>query len=216
MPVKKVPSPSSISRVIISPPLVTIAQSTAILRRLQAFGPVTTFNRSKLTRRHAKSTSKGVEYQEIEVVFSDPEAAQLALDASPFTVKLAYDLPNPKVEDPFNIRGLQSRETPQPQILTCRIEPHTMEEVDGQNAMSKGFSPNVQTRLHQSLLYLEPPLTIAHGLGVLPSSKSDIVDTTHLVERPPDLMTMYRQPREQAQQPQNEKNQTTTTTSIDS
>ncbi|KIW11275.1 hypothetical protein PV08_10575 [Exophiala spinifera] len=217
MSVKKVPSPVSIARVIVSPPATTLAQSTAILRELQAFGPVTSFHRSKLTRKHtSRSPDNGLVKQEIEVTFSDPETTQMAVNASPFTVNFTCNVPNPQVEDPFNLRCLKAREVPRSRTMMCRVEPHIMKEFHGQNALSKGFSPNTQTRLHQSLLDMKPPPAIADGLGVLQPGKSDILDTTHLVERPPDLMTMYRQPHKQAdQQFQNEDKKTRASTSID-
>lgn len=160
-----------------------------------------------------KRSFRSEEEQEIEVIFSDPGTTQIASDASPFTVELAYDLPNSKVEDPFNLRGLRSRSTPQPRTMKCRVEPYNMQEFNGQNALSKGFAPNVQTRLHQSLLDVEALPTIARGLGVLHAGKLEILDTAHLVEPPPDLMTIYRQPHEQAQHSNNGENQTTATIS---
>ena len=199
MPLKQVLVNISIARVIVSPPAVTLAESTAVLRRLQSFGPVTSFTLRESTRKRTKPSQSNVEQQMIDVVFSNNGTAQIACDASPFVVKINHDLPDPRVEDPFNLRGLQSREQPRPTTMTCLVEARNEQLQSGQNTLSNGFSPSIKTRLHQSLFEGEPPPSIAEGvaegLGVLHSNQSDILSTAHLVEQPPDLMAMYRESR---------------------
>ncbi len=199
MPLKQVLVNTSIARVIVSPPAVTLAESTAVLRRLQSFGPLASFTLRKSTRKRTKPSKSNVEQQLIDVVFSSNGTAQIACDASPFVVKINHDLPDPRVEDPFNLRGLQSREQPRPTTMTCLVEAGNEQLQSGQNILSNGFSPSIKTRLHQSLFEAAPPPSIvegiAEGLGVLHSDHSDILITAHLVEPPPDLTAMYKEPR---------------------
>jgi hypothetical protein len=199
MPLKQSSVNKSIARVIVSPPAVTLAESTAVLRRLQSFGPVTSFTQRHSTRKRPKPSKNNVEQQLLDVVFSNNATAQIACDASPLVVKINHNLPNPSVEDPFNLRGLQSREQPRPTTMTCLVEAGNEQPQSGQNILSNGFSPSIKTRLHQSLFEAGPPPSIvegvAEGLGVLHSNQSDILVTAHVVEQPPDLMAMYRASR---------------------
>lgn len=182
------------AKLLISPPAATLAESTAVLRRLQSFGPVTSFTKLEPKTEHENVSPQELEQQEVHVVFSDPENVQTACEASPFVVKVHHNLPDPRVEDPFNLRGLQSRVQPKSNIMTCVVQAHEQSTHPGQNILSNGFSPSNKTRLYQSLLEARPPSNIAEGLGVFDSDKSHILDTNHLVEKPPSLTSMYAAP----------------------
>ncbi|KAK4935701.1 hypothetical protein LTR10_023284 [Elasticomyces elasticus] len=182
------------AKLLISQPAATLAESTAIVRRLQSFGPITSFTKLEPKTAQESGSPHDGERQEIHVVFSDPETVQIAFKASPFVVKVHHNLPDPRVEDPFNLRGLQSRVHPKPSTMTCVVQAHDQSIHTGQNILSSGFSPSNKTRLYQSLLEASPPSNIAEGLGVFESDKSHILDTTHLVEGPPDLTSMYSEP----------------------
>ncbi|KAI1609471.1 hypothetical protein EDD37DRAFT_640304 [Exophiala viscosa] len=182
------------AKLLISPPATTLAESTAIVRRLQSFGPVTSFTKLEPKTAQEDGSAHDGEQQEVHVVFSHPETVQTVSRASPFVVKVHHNLPDPRVEDPFNLRGLQSRVQLKPSTMTCVVQVHDQSVHTGQNILSSGFSPSNKTRLYQSLLEANPPSNIADGLGVFESDKSHILDTTHLVEKPPDLTSMYTAP----------------------
>ncbi|EXJ61749.1 hypothetical protein A1O7_02179 [Cladophialophora yegresii CBS 114405] len=114
-----------------------------------------------------------------------------AQSASPFTVRVNHHLPDPRVEDPYNVRNLQSRKQPQPKTMVCRLECDHAEFPAGQNVLSAGFSPSIQTRLYQSLTNLRPPEGMTAALGVFHNDSSSIKPTPELVDRVPDLTEMY-------------------------
>jgi hypothetical protein len=173
------------ARVFVSPPTATLAESTAVLQKLQAFGSVVSFAKRK-------SSAAGDAEQEIDVVFSSPETMHRACRESPFTVDVNTHPADPLVQDPYNVRGLQSRRPLEPKSMTCRVQESKSHGSTGRNVLSDGFSPSNLTRLHQSLLLVRPPPppSIADGLGVLHSDHSHTYPTPHLVERPIDLTTL--------------------------
>ncbi|KAL2435015.1 hypothetical protein ABEF95_012457 [Exophiala dermatitidis] len=187
MPITKTVFKNLAARVTISPPPAGLHESTAILKRLQSFGPVTSFTK---TIRDPGSTD-----QEVQVIFSSPETAQKACDASPFAVELDQDFPDPVVVDPYNVRNLQSRRRPGPKSVTCRVRLQEQGESlgSGQTILSGGFSPSNKTRLYQSLLDVRPPQNIMDGLGVFDTDdEADVISTAGSIQPPPDLADMYR------------------------
>jgi hypothetical protein len=114
-----------------------------------------------------------------------------AQTASPFTVRVNYHLPDPRIEDPYNVRNLQSRKQPQPKTMVCHLDRQDTDLPSGQNILSAGFSPSVQTRLYQSLTDLSPPEGIAAGFGVFHNDSSSIKPTPELVDQVPSLTEMY-------------------------
>jgi hypothetical protein len=127
----------------------------------------------------------------MHVLFSSRETMERAQTASPFTVKVNYHLPDPRIEDPYNVRNLQSRKQPQPKTMVCHLERQDTDVPSGQNILSAGFSPSVQTRLYQSLTDLSTPEGIAAGLGVFHNDSSSIKPTPELVDQVPSLTEMY-------------------------
>ena len=179
-------------RLLISPPPTTLGESTAVLKKLQSFGQVTSFTKDTPRATRPASVAEAAEQQEVNVIFASEEAIERAHGASPFTVKVNHDLPDPKVEDPYNVRNLQSRKQPKPMTMTCHLELEGAVSPSGQNVFSTGFSPSVQTRLYQSLMHYTPPTGIAAALGVFHTDTSDLSSTAELVDPAPDLMEMYR------------------------
>ncbi|EXJ92685.1 hypothetical protein A1O3_01237 [Capronia epimyces CBS 606.96] len=183
------------ARVTITPSPVTLSESTAVLKRLQSFGPVTSFTKV-VPKNGSTVNADNTDETEVDVVFSSPETVQKACDASPFTVMVSQDVPDPHVADPYNVRNLQSRRQPKPNSMSCRVRLQELDDslFSGQNILSSGFSPSNRTRLYQSLLDVKPPPNIMDGLGVLETDRPDILPTAHLTEAPPNLTTMYRSP----------------------
>ncbi|EXJ91078.1 hypothetical protein A1O1_04185, partial [Capronia coronata CBS 617.96] len=181
------------ARVVISPPPVTLFESTAVLKRLQSFGPVTSFAKAS-PKVGSIARPNDTEEGEVHVVFSSPDTVQKACDASPFIVNANLDDLDPHVSDPYNVRNLQSRKKPKPTAMTCRVQPHEQDGLlpSGQNVLSGGFSPSNKTRLYQSLLDVKPPPNIIDGLGVLETDRSDVLSTSQFTETPPNLTTMFR------------------------
>lgn len=183
------------ARVLISPPPVTLSESTAVLRRLQSFGPVTCFTRV-VSPNGSLAGPQNTELGEAQVVFLSADTVLKACDASPFTVDVNQDMPDPQAIDPYNVRNFQARRQPRSNSLTCRVR---LQEQDGpipsgQNILSSGFSPSNKTRLYQSLLDVKPPPSIMDGLGVLETDRSHILSTAQLIGASPDLTSMYRSP----------------------
>lgn len=193
------------ARMFISPPPTTLGESTAVLKKLQSFGTVESFTRAAHAPMCQTNHVDTAEHQEVKIVFSSPETVKYARDASPFTVRINHNLPDPELEDPYNVRNLQSRKQPRPRTMTCRVEPFDEDLSPGQNILSKGFSPSNTTRLYQSLLDLKPPPAVAAGLGVLHTDISDMSSTDDLIETPPDLMKMYQSALSQSKRADNEK-----------
>ncbi|KIX07301.1 uncharacterized protein Z518_01954 [Rhinocladiella mackenziei CBS 650.93] len=184
------------ARIFISPPPATLGESTAVLKTLQSFGPVTSFTKATPERARTDPSTGPAKQQEVDVVFTCLDTVRKACDASPFMVKVNFHLPDPQIEDPYNVRNLQSRKQPQPKTMTCQVKvqdeaehPHS-----GQNILSSGFSPSNKTRLYQSILDADSPPAITDGLGVLHTDTSHVLSTAHLIKPPPDLMTLYRSP----------------------
>lgn len=194
MSITKVSLHGLAARLVITPSPVTLGESTAVLKKLQSFGPVTSFARTPSAKTRLIDPANESERQEVDVVFSSPDAVEKARVASPFTIRVNYGLPDPKVEDPYNVRNLQSRKQPRPKTMTCRVEPRDAWSLPAQTILSNGFSPSNTTRLYQSLLDTSPPSSIAAGLGVFHTDSSDIRSTAHVTVTPPDLMKMYHSP----------------------
>ncbi|OCT49759.1 hypothetical protein CLCR_07603 [Cladophialophora carrionii] len=179
------------TRLVISPPPATLGESTAVLKRLQSFGHVASFTASPRLEMPQPHRAAQNEQLEMTVLFSSRETLERAQTASPFTVRVNHHLPDPRVEDPYNVRNLQSRKQPQPKTMVCRLDHQDAGLPSGQNILSAGFSPSVQTRLYQSLTDLSPPEGMAAALGVFHNDSSSIEPTPELVDRVPDLTEMY-------------------------
>ncbi|OAP64403.1 hypothetical protein AYL99_00375 [Fonsecaea erecta] len=186
MSITKLPLRHLTARLVISPAPATLGESTAILKKLQSLGPVLSFKTCR------PSIASSAERLDVEIVFSSRATLEKAQHASPFTVKVNYQLPDARLQDPYNVRNLQSRRQPQPKSMTCLVHLNDGCELPGQNILSDGFSPSLDTRLYQSLADLNPPPSIAAGLGVFDVDSMHLRSTAQLVDKPPELMQMYR------------------------
>lgn len=192
--------------VLVSPPPSTLAESSAVLRRLQSFGPVSSF-------RKVPSSSEKLHLAEpddhrLVAVFADPEALDAARRAGTFIVKVHENLPNPKIDDPYNVRFLQSRVQPTPKSMTCRVTALLGSVGAQKNILSSGFSPSERTRLFQSLIESDVPRSILDGVGVFEhNAPSHLMPTPQYVADMPNLATLYRSPaRQSSTQDQDEPN----------
>ncbi len=195
MSITRVSLPSLATRLVISPPPTTLGESTAVLKKLKSFGHVFSFTPSLMQEMRQVHPAPDNEQLEMNVVFSSLESVDKAQAASPFTVKVNHGLPDPRIEDPYNVRSLQSRKQPRPKTMVCQIELQGADLPTGHNILSSGFSPSIQTRLYQSLIDLNPPPGIAVGLGVFHNDHSSIKSTAGLVDQVPSLTDMYRSRR---------------------
>jgi hypothetical protein len=200
MSITKVPLQNLVARLVISPAPITLGESTAVLKKLQSFGHVISFATTSTLGIRQVHPRSGPQQLDVQVVFLSRDTLETAQSASPFTVKVNYGLPDPVVEDPYNVRGLQSRKQPSPKTMVCHLEAQEAEPPSGQTVLSKGFSPSMLTRLSQSLMDLRPASNIAGGLGVFHVDSPNLKPTAHLVDQAPNLMEMYRsQPVEEAE-----------------
>ncbi|KIW85040.1 hypothetical protein Z517_00428 [Fonsecaea pedrosoi CBS 271.37] len=186
MSITKIPMQHLTARLVISPAPGTLGESTAVLKKLQSLGPVLSFRTRNTT------VSSNAEQLEVDVVFSSHATLEKAQHASPFDVKVNYQLPDPKLQDPYNVRNLQSRRRPQPKTMTCRVQRNDGFQPPSQNGLSTGFSPSLKTRLYQSLTDLNPPPGIAAGLGVFDVDREHLCSTAQFVDKPPGLAQLYR------------------------
>ena len=192
MSITKISLQNLVARVVISPPPTTLGESTAVLKKLQSFGRVVSFTASSEPENRLIDHASSNEQFETDVAFSSRKTIDAARAASPFTVRVNHDLPDPMVEDPYNVRNLQSRKQPLPKSMVCHLEDQSKDKPFGQSILSDGFSPSLRTRLYQSLTDLNPPRSIAAGLAVFHIDSPDLQPTPDLVDPVPNLMEMYR------------------------
>ncbi|KIV97034.1 hypothetical protein PV10_00837 [Exophiala mesophila] len=170
------------ARVLISPPATSILESAAVVARLQSYGRVIAFN---------KGPTNDSEKQEMEVIYSSDKQMRDACKNSPIEVKANQQIPDPKIEDPYNVRGLQYRKSPAPKIITCNIVPKNNHRYTGQTVISQAFQPSYVGVLHESLVDSEAPMSLIDALGASSSGK-DHLPLENTVQRPLDLMAAYR------------------------
>lgn len=104
------------ARILITPPPSTLYESNAILKRLQSFGPISTFLNPRyvpVLKSHAPST--------FYAIFADVEALDSARAASPLTIEVGHDAVDPEEADPFNVRGLWGRKQVERKTFRCRV-----------------------------------------------------------------------------------------------
>jgi hypothetical protein len=199
MSITKLPPQHLATRLIISPCPSTLGESTAVLKRLQSFGQVLSFTPSpQRQKRHARPRTESTPVDtplHFTVVFSSLDTINAVRAASPLSVRVNHNLPDPKVEDPYNVRSLQSRQQPAPKTMLCQLDIHPAEMPRGQTTFSTGFSPSDRTRLHQSLQRLSPPPSVAAALTAFHNQPTRFSPTSDLVDPAPSLTAMYRKPR---------------------
>ena len=194
MSITKIPLQNLVARLLISPPPTTLGESTAVLKKLQSFGNVISFTKNPPQDSYQPRFPTNNEQLVVEVVFSCPQTIEAAQNASPFSVKVNHNLPDPNVEDPYNVRNLQSRKHPAPKTMVCHLKVHSADAPSGQNVLSNGYSPSHLTRLYQSLKTVKPPAHVLPGLAVFNGDKGNLRSTPEVVDPVPNLMEMYRSP----------------------
>lgn len=101
----------------VTPAPTTLAESSAVYQVLRKHGRISAFIRSEYSRREKEkgNTSSATFYT---VFPHEPPNLEKS-----FRVPVYHNLPNARDEDPFNIRGLQTRKPmPEPKTFTCTVE----------------------------------------------------------------------------------------------
>lgn len=173
------------ARVLISPPATSLFESAAVVAHLQSYGRVIAFN---------KGPASDPERQEMEVIYSSAKQMLAACKASPIEIKANHQLPDAKIQDPYNVRGLQHRKYPAPKTLLCNVKPKVHHAYTGQNLISQPFQPSYVGDLHESLLDSNAPMSLVDALGASPSGKDHLPLETplHPEKTHRDLMAAYR------------------------
>jgi hypothetical protein len=110
------------ARILVSPKPVSLSETSAILKALQSFGPVSNFlNPRYMPYLKPKSQT------EFYVTFKESEALDKARMANPLVVDVGHDAVDPDEADPFNVRGLWDRKKVERKTFTCFVYP------DGKN-----------------------------------------------------------------------------------
>jgi len=110
-------------RVHVYPTPTTLSETSAILKALQSFGPVTHF----LNPRHVPAL-KSLAPNRFYVHFKESEARQKARLASPLTVDVGHDAVDPEEADPFNVRGFWDRKKVDRKTFKCEVYPDARAE----------------------------------------------------------------------------------------
>lgn len=104
----------------VTPSPTTLAESSAVFRKLKDYGQVRSFIKAPAYLKHAGSSLY------YAVIANTSPTLHSSLK---FNVPVYHDLRDPKDEDPFNIRGLQDRKPyPEPVTFVC-----TLEQIDDQD-----------------------------------------------------------------------------------
>ena len=98
------------ARLLVTPAPTTLSDSLCILKRLQRFGPVSTF----LNPRYVPALSQNSKETDsntatLLAIFASCDSLNTAMHATPLTIETGLDAPDPREEDPYNVRGLRDR-----------------------------------------------------------------------------------------------------------
>jgi len=104
------------ARVLVSPKPMSLSDTSAILKALQSFGPVSNFLNPRYMP-YLKSKSQ----TEFYVTFKESEALDKARIANPLVVDVGHDAVDPEEADPFNVRGLWDRKKVERKTFTCIV-----------------------------------------------------------------------------------------------
>lgn len=176
----------------VTPSPTTLAESSAVFRKLKDFGQVRSFieapshlNSARMLRAgRLISASAGKTTKSQDVAGSSLYYAVIANPSPTLNSSLTFDAPvyhdlrNPKDEDPFNIRGLQDRKPyPEPITFSCVLE--QINDQDRRNQIESLLKANnpyteefrtvqEQNDVLQSVLRdTKAPLPVIRGLGRL-------------------------------------------------
>ena len=104
------------ARIIVTPTPTTLLESTAILKALQTFGPVSTF----LNPRYVPALKDGP-HNIFYAIFTETKSLEDVKVASPLAFEVGQDAADPKEVDPFNLRGLWSRRQVERKKFLCDV-----------------------------------------------------------------------------------------------
>lgn len=185
-----------IARVLVSPPTTSLAESTAIIKQFQAFGHPAAF--SKATHPAALNDEH---QQEFDLVYLSSDQLLHACSVSPITVRVNHDLPEPRIVDPYNVRGLQDRNHPVPKTFVCRINKRDDDYTyASQNSLSGGFAPTNMSKLYQSLQDTQAPSSLIEAFGASPSGDGHLENCTVPAYKGHEgFASLYRDPTSQIQ-----------------
>ncbi|KEF56916.1 uncharacterized protein A1O9_07106, partial [Exophiala aquamarina CBS 119918] len=178
-----------IARVLVSPPTTSLAESTAIVKHLQVFGHPAAF--SKASHPAAQNDEH---QQEFDLVYLSSEQLLHACSLSPITIRVNHDLPDPRIVDPYNVRGLQDRRRPSPKAFVCRVSKRDNDYTyTGQNSLSGGFAPSNMSRLYQSLQETQAPVSLTDAFGASPAGDGHLENRTSPAHKEHEnLASLYR------------------------
>lgn len=185
-----------IARLLVSPPTTSLSESTAILKHLQVYGHPAAFSKAS----HPAALSDDHQ-QEFDLVYLSSDQLLHACSLSPITVRVNHNLPDPTVEDPYNVRGLQDRKHPLPKTFVCHLHKRDNEYTyTGQNSLSAGFAPSNLSRLYQSLQETQAPDSLMEAFGASPVGDGHSDSYTLPAQKEPEgLAVMYRDAMTQTQ-----------------
>ncbi len=104
------------ARIIVTPTPTTLLESTAVLKALQRFGPVSTF----LNPRYVLALEDRTR-NTFYTIFAEAKALEHAKAASPLAFEVGRDAVDPKEADPFNLRGLWGRKQVERKTFLCEV-----------------------------------------------------------------------------------------------
>lgn len=150
----------------VTPPPKTLAESSAVFKRLKEYGRVTSFARGPSQFRRNDSSL-------YYAVLANP-SPKLNRPLT-FDVPIYHNQRDPKDEDPFNIRGLQDRKPwPEACTLTCNVEQIDEDQRTQVEDYLKSKNPYAcqfhtvaekYDRLQAVLRDTKAPLPVINGLG---------------------------------------------------
>ena len=104
------------ARVLVSPLPSTLSESKAILNTLQSFGPVSAF----LNPRYVPGL-KSQPRATFLAIYDETRALDKARAASPLSIDVGHNEPDPKEVDPYNMRGLWDRKRIEKRTFHCEV-----------------------------------------------------------------------------------------------
>ncbi|KAK5093690.1 hypothetical protein LTR70_005689 [Exophiala xenobiotica] len=188
----------------VTPPPTSLAESSAIFKHLktQGQGRVTTFIRAKAKEKAGqRDGDKNNDHLEntaaYYTVFSRPPSIQRM--TTTFEVPVYHNLPSPRDQDPFNIRGLQDRKPyPPSKTFSCRLEnvgenDTYGEQIKQDNQYHGSFKVAYTDWLQEVYGETGAPPGVKQGLGQVLSEEEAVLEAQAAAER--DQRTPSERPR---------------------
>ena len=166
----------------VQPSPKTLAETSAIFKHLKTFGRVTTFIKDP-SPLNAQTQANPSRYY-VEIANEIPSL----FSGKKFDVSVHHNLPNPRDEDPLNLRGLQDRKRwLEPVQFDCTVlqiqedEQATIRKLlKDQNPYRENFTVSKADCLPQVLRDINAPPRIIKGMGRLQSALSKSVSTSKI------------------------------------